>query len=155
MSDNNDEFDHGDEVEITAPKQAIQLVIEHANTDFTRIQNSEVDGETIRELDEAINLVSQSLRDGMQTMSDNNDESNVDINTTHRVSETADKIRAKQKVKRGTGTRDQDSLELVVKGDDPEEVIQDLNTAIVEYRSTADEVRNLQPEVEGDDNGSN
>ena len=86
-------------------------------------------------------------------MSDNNDESNVDVNETHRVSETADKIRAKQKVKRGTGTRDQDSLELVVKGDDPEEVIQDLNTAIVEYRSTADEVRNLQPTVEEDDNG--
>ena len=151
MSDNNDEFDHGDEVEITAPKQAIQLVIEHANTDFTRIQNSEVDGETIRELDEAINLVSQSLRDGMQTMSDNNDESNVDISTTHRVSETADKIRAKQKVKRGTGTRDQDELELVVKGDDGEEVIQELNKAIVEYKETADEVRNLQPEVEEDD----
>ena len=82
-------------------------------------------------------------------MSDNTDESTTQ--RTHRVSETADKVRAKQKVKRGTGTRDQDELELVVKGDDGEEVIQELNKAIVEYKETADEVRNLQPEVEEDD----
>jgi len=39
---------------------------------------------------------------------------------SHRVSESADKIELRTKVKRGTGTRDQDVVVVKVKGDDPE-----------------------------------
>jgi len=38
------------------------------------------------------------------------------------VSESADKITLKTKVVRGEGTRDQDKLDVKVKGDDPDDV---------------------------------
>ena len=38
------------------------------------------------------------------------------------VSESADKIVLKTKVKRGTGTRDEDKLDVKVKGNDPDDV---------------------------------
>jgi len=40
-------------------------------------------------------------------------------NTEHRVSESADKIVLKTTVKRGSGTRDEDKLNVKVKGNEP------------------------------------
>jgi hypothetical protein len=40
-------------------------------------------------------------------------------NTEHRVSESADKIVLKTEVKRGEGTRDQDKVNVKVKGSEP------------------------------------
>jgi len=64
----------------------------------------------------------------------------------HRISETADKIVLKTQVKRGQGTRDQDKLDVKVKGSDPAETAARLNekettdtissTSWYQYRST-------------------
>lgn len=66
-----------------------------------------------------------------------------------RITESADKIRVETKVKRGTGTRDQDELKVKIKGDDPDEVVKQLNATVQLLRETADTVRDIQPE--GDD----
>jgi len=42
--------------------------------------------------------------------------------TQHRITESADKIVLKTKLKRGTGTRDEDKFNAKVKGDNPDEV---------------------------------
>jgi hypothetical protein len=65
--------------------------------------------------------------------------------TERRITESADKIRVETKVKRGTGTRDQDELKVKVKGDDPDEVVDRLNATIQNLRETADTVREIQP----------
>lgn len=49
---------------------------------------------------------------------------------THNVREFADKIRVETKVKRGTGTRDQDEIKVKVRGDDPDAVVERLNDAV-------------------------
>lgn len=69
------------------------------------------------------------------------------------VSETNDPLRAEQKIKRGSGTRDQESAKFVAKGDDPEAVVEDLAAMIDEYiAEVGDDVRNFQPELaEADD----
>jgi len=64
----------------------------------------------------------------------------------HTINESADKIRVETKVKRGTGTRDQDEIKVKVKGDDPDEVVRQLNQTVQHIRETADTVRNIQPE---------
>lgn len=69
--------------------------------------------------------------------------------TRHNISESADKINVETKVKRGSGTRDQDTIKVKVKGDDPDDVVERLNATIENLRETADEVRSIQPE--GDD----
>ena len=61
------------------------------------------------------------------------------------ISESADKIRVETKVKRGSGTRDQDELKVKVKGNDPEDVVGKLNDTIERLHETADTVRGLQP----------
>jgi len=66
------------------------------------------------------------------------------------ISESADKIRVETKVKRGEGTRDQDTIKVKVKGDSPQEVVDKLNTTVARLRSTADDLRSLQPEVSDD-----
>lgn len=65
--------------------------------------------------------------------------------TQHRVTESADKIRVQTKVKRGTGTRDQDVLDVKVKGDDPADVVERLNETVALLEETADDVRAIQP----------
>jgi len=65
------------------------------------------------------------------------------------ISESADKIRVETKVKRGSGTRDQDELKVKVKGDDPDDVVEKLNATIANLHETANDVRGLQP---GEDN---
>lgn len=65
---------------------------------------------------------------------------------TRNVTESADKIRVETKVKRGSGTRDQDELKVKVKGDDAAEVVDKLNATVERLQETADSVRELQPE---------
>jgi len=64
----------------------------------------------------------------------------------HTVNESADKIQAETKVKRGTGTRDQDTIKVKVKGDSPEEVVEKLNSTVELLNDTAQTVRSMQPE---------
>lgn len=46
----------------------------------------------------------------------------TDDATTHRITESADKITLKTALKRGTATRDEDKIKCKVKGDDPADV---------------------------------
>jgi hypothetical protein len=66
----------------------------------------------------------------------------------HSISESADKITLKTKVKRGTGTRDQDVTDVKVKGDDPEDTAERLAATLDELESegVADTLRGTQPE---------
>ena len=50
--------------------------------------------------------------------------------TRHTVSESADKITLKAQVTRGEGTRGQDRIDVKVKGDDPDDVVERLNETI-------------------------
>ena len=77
-------------------------------------------------------------------MTDNN------TTTTHRVSESADKITLKAEVKRGGGTRDQDKVKLKVKGNDPSETAARLaeTLAALEEHGVAETLRATQPEAE-------
>lgn len=65
--------------------------------------------------------------------------------TTHHVNESADKIRLKTKLTRGTDTRDQETIEVVVKGDDPDEAVDQLDATLAKLASTAVKVRGIQP----------
>lgn len=51
-------------------------------------------------------------------------------NRTHKITESADKIRLKTKIKRGNGTRDQDEIEVKVKSDDPAEAVEKLHKTV-------------------------
>jgi len=66
--------------------------------------------------------------------------------TTHHVNESADKIVVKTAVKRGTGTRDQDKINVKVKGDHPPDVVEKLNATIELLQYTAADLRAIQPE---------
>jgi len=67
--------------------------------------------------------------------------------TRHTVSESADKIVLKADVKRGTGTRDQDKINVKVKGDGPEETAERLaqTLAALEAEGVAQTLRGTQP----------
>lgn len=66
------------------------------------------------------------------------------------ISESADKLKLTTKVKRGSGTRDQDEIKVKVKGDEPTEVVSTLNKTLELLEYTADDLREIQPEG-GDD----
>jgi len=70
--------------------------------------------------------------------------------TTHHINESADKITLKTKLKRGTGTRDEDKYDLKVKGDDPEAVAETMAAlqAAMQDQGLVDTTRAMQP---GDD----
>lgn len=70
------------------------------------------------------------------------------MGTTHTVKESADKIRVETKVKRGSGTRDQDEIKVKIKGDDAEEVVEKLNNTVELLQETSDTLRAMQPEVD-------
>ena len=74
-----------------------------------------------------------------------------DDETRHTINESADKIVLKTSVKRGTGTRDQDKLDVKVKGNDPTHTVDKLNAVLdrLEDTGTAGALRATQPE--GDD----
>jgi hypothetical protein len=67
--------------------------------------------------------------------------------TEHHVNESADKIVLKTKVKRGTGTRDEDRIEVKVKGDDPEQAAEKLHKTVVAIgdQNTVNALRGTQP----------
>lgn len=69
----------------------------------------------------------------------------------YNVNESADKIRVETKVKRGSGTRDQDTIKVVVKGDDPDATVAKLNATVENLRATADAARSIQPDGGSDD----
>ncbi len=72
--------------------------------------------------------------------------------TTKTISESADKIQAETKVKRGTDTRDQDTIKVKVKGDDPQEVVTKLNETVNRLQGTHQNLRDIDPErQEADD----
>jgi len=65
-------------------------------------------------------------------------------NTEHRISESADKLTLTTKVKRGSGTRDEDRIKVKVKGDDPDEVVAKLEQTVSNLQETADDLRDLR-----------
>jgi len=77
----------------------------------------------------------------------------ADQETTHTVSESADKITFKCKTVRGNGTRDQDKGDLKVKGDNPEEVARKVADTLdaLEAEGVHDKLRAMQPEADTDE----
>jgi len=67
--------------------------------------------------------------------------------TRHTLSESADKITLKADVKRGSDTRDQDKINVKVKGDNPEATAKKLadTLAALESEGVADTLRQTQP----------
>jgi len=66
----------------------------------------------------------------------------------HKIRESNDKIRTSVKIKRGTGTRDQDTYQIKARGRTPDEVAYRIERTIEELkeRGTFEEIRQLQPE---------
>jgi len=66
---------------------------------------------------------------------------------SHHVNESADKIVLKTSVKRGTGTRDQDKLDVKVKGSDPEDTVTKMKDTLdaLENCGVARQLRETQP----------
>lgn len=69
----------------------------------------------------------------------------TDRKVNKNISESADKIRLKTQLKRGSGTRDQDTIEVKIKGDDPVEAVHKLNETLERLAETADLARGTQP----------
>ena len=65
----------------------------------------------------------------------------------HTVSESADKIVLKTNVKRGSGTRDQDKIDVKIKGSDPEDTAAKLRETLdaLEAEGIASTLRGTQP----------
>ena len=65
----------------------------------------------------------------------------------HTVSESADKIVLKTNVKRGSGTRDQDKIDVKIKGSDPEDTAAKLANTLdaLEEQGIASTLRETQP----------
>lgn len=57
--------------------------------------------------------------------------------TQHNLNESADKIRLSTKIKRGTGTRDQDTHTLKVRGETPKEAAENLEEVVSELKQRA------------------
>lgn len=68
----------------------------------------------------------------------------TDPQHTHNVQESADKIVLKTKLKRGTGTRDEDKIDVKVKGSDPETVVAKLNATLAELEDMPATLRGMQ-----------
>lgn len=65
----------------------------------------------------------------------------------HTVSESADKIVLKTNVKRGSGTRDQDKIDVKIKGSNPADTAAKLADTLdaLAYEGIADTLRETQP----------
>ena len=65
----------------------------------------------------------------------------------HTVSESADKIVLKTNVKRGRGTRDQDKIDVKIKGSNPEDTAAKLRATLdaLEEQGIASTLRETQP----------
>ena len=68
--------------------------------------------------------------------------------TNHTISESADKIVLKTSVKRGSGTRDQDKLDVKIKGNDPDDTAFKLAETLeaLEANGITNTLRETQPE---------
>ena len=55
--------------------------------------------------------------------------------TQRNLNESADKIRLSTKLKRGTGTRDQDTHDIKVRGETPEAAAENLSEALAELEA--------------------
>ena len=66
----------------------------------------------------------------------------------HEITESHDKIRIQTKIKRGTGTRDQDTHNVKVRGRTPDEVARRMEVTIFELqeRDVFESVRQIQSE---------
>lgn len=64
----------------------------------------------------------------------------------HHYNESADKVRIQTKVKRGTGTRDQDTHTLKARGETPEEAAENLDEVLeeLEDRDVFERVRQIE-----------
>jgi len=69
---------------------------------------------------------------------------------SHHVNESADKIVLKTSVKRGSGTRNQDKLDVKVKGSDPQDTARKMKDTIEALKGYAVplQLRSTQPEEE-------
>jgi len=65
-----------------------------------------------------------------------------------RISESAQPIKLTTKIKRGSGTRDQDTIKVNVSGSDPAETVAALNETLSELEGTAETLRSTQPDNE-------
>lgn len=67
---------------------------------------------------------------------------------THHVNESADKITLTTKIKRGSGTRDQDEIKVKVKANSARDAASKLDTTVraILERGTADTLRQAQPD---------
>lgn len=76
-----------------------------------------------------------------------------DAETRHTVSESADKIVLKTEVKRGTDTRDQDKIDVKVKGNDPGATVDKLARVLdsLDELDVAGQLRETQPNAEADE----
>ena len=65
----------------------------------------------------------------------------------HTVSESADKIVLKTNVKRGSGTRDEDKIDVKIKGSNPEDTAEKLRETLdaLEAEGIANTLRETQP----------
>jgi len=72
--------------------------------------------------------------------------SNKNEDVVRRISESAQPIKLTTKVKRGTATRDQDTIKVNISGDDPAETVADLNETLELLEETAQTARDIQPE---------
>jgi hypothetical protein len=83
------------------------------------------------------------------------DDSSTDETTAvqHNVTESADKVVLTTKIKRGTGTRDQDSIKVKVKADDPERAAEKLHETVVAVgdRGTVNALRATRASEGSDD----
>ena len=73
-----------------------------------------------------------------------------DTDTRHTVSESADKIVLKTEVKRGTGTRDQDKIDVKVKGNDPAPTVEKLARVLdsLDELDVSGRLRETQPDTD-------
>lgn len=73
--------------------------------------------------------------------------------TRHTISESADKIVLKTKIKRGEDTRDEDRIEVKVKGNDPEAAAEKLHATVVAIgkQNTVNALRGTQPSGAGNE----
>jgi len=62
----------------------------------------------------------------------NRQAASIPFNTNHNLNESADKIRLKTQVKRGEGTRDQDTHDIKVRGETPAEAAENLSETLAE-----------------------
>lgn len=72
-------------------------------------------------------------------MSDNNSET---------IENTASGVSVTTKLKRGTGTRDQDELKIKAKGTSPEEAVENMEEVLEEAEEWAEALREIQPAQE-------